>query len=137
MIEMDGFNFSLNETDLIVLAKLEELGGDVEACRNYYKELWGDGYAEWSEIYKLDEVLEGNYHGDGENLTDAIKAYVAKMLPASEESPELEGCVPVDEELGKLLQALMDKYSFNGVRNSWTKLCYYYKNLGPTPASAE
>lgn len=137
MIEMDGFNFSLNETDLIVLAKLEELGGDVEACRSYYKELWGDGYAEWAEIYKLDEVLEGNYHGDGEDLTEAIKAYVAKMLPASEKAPELEGCVPVDEELGKLLQALMDKYSFKGVRNSWTKLCYYYKNVGPTQVSAE
>ena len=35
------------------------------------------------------------------------------------------------EELAKLLQMLVDKYSFSGVENSWTKLCYYYDYLGP------
>ena len=44
--------------------------------------------------------------------------------------PELEGCVAVDAGLAELLQALMDKYSLSGVKNSWTKLCYYYKTLG-------
>jgi len=131
MIEMDGFNFSYNETDQIVMAKLGELGGDVDACRAYYKELWGDSYAEWEEIYKLEEVLEGTYHGPGKDLTAAIRAYTQKMIAASDAAPELEGCVPVDAELATLLQALMDKYSLSGVKNSWTKLCYYYKSIAP------
>jgi len=131
MIDMDAFNFSYNETDQMVMAKLEELGGDVNACREYYKNLWGDSYAEWEAIYKLEEVLAGKYHGAGEDLTDEINAYVQKMIAYSSDAPELEGCVPVDEELGKILQALMDKYSLSGVKNSWTKLCYYYKSVAP------
>lgn len=129
MIELGGFDFSVNETDQMVLAKLKELGGDVDACREYYKQIWGDQYTEWEAIYKLEEVLAGTYHGEGEDLTDKISAYMEKMLPTSNEAPELEGCVPVDEELAKLLQAIMDKYSFKGVRDSWTKLCYYYDTL--------
>jgi len=131
MIGMDAFNFAYNETDQMVMAKLEELNGDVDACREYYKNLWGDGYAEWEEIYKLEEVLAGKYHGTGADLTDAINAYVEKMIAYSSDAPELEGCVPVDEELGEILQALMDKYSLSGVKNSWTKLCYYYKSIAP------
>lgn len=130
MIEMGGFNFTLNETDQMVLAKLDEYKGDKDACLKYYKELWGDGYAEWAEIYKLEEVLEGKYHGDGADLTDAISAYLSKKLPKTDDAPELEGCVAVDAELASILQQLMDKYSFSGVENSWTKLCYYYKQLG-------
>jgi hypothetical protein len=37
----------------------------------------------------------------------------------------------VDARLAELLQMLMDKYTFAGVENSWTKLCYYYDELGP------
>ncbi len=132
MIEIGGFNFSLDEYDHIVLAKLGELGGDVDACREYYKQVWGDEYEYWAAEYKLEEVLAGKYHGSGEDLTEAIKAYIEKMIPASKEAPELEGCVAVDEGLAKILQALMDKYSFKNVRNSWTKLCYYYDTLNST-----
>jgi lipid A disaccharide synthetase len=35
------------------------------------------------------------------------------------------GCVAVDAELANILQQLMDKYTFEGVENSWLKLCYY------------
>ena len=130
MIAMGGFNFAYNETDQMVLATLKSFDGDVEACRAYYQELWGESYAEWEEIYKLEEVLAGIYHGAGKDYTNDIQAYVAKMLPSSNENPELEGCVPVDAKLAEMLQALMDKYSFKGVAHSWTKLCYYYKNVG-------
>ena len=129
MIEMGGFNFSLSDTDQMVIAKLNELGGDTAACRNYYKELWAEAYEEWEEIYKLEEVLAGTYHGEGEDLTEAIKEYAAKKIGASENAPELEGCVPVDEALAEILQQIMDKYSFKNVDHSWTKLCYYYKSL--------
>ena len=132
MIELDGFNFALSDTDQTVLAKLKELNGDKEACLNYYKELWGDAYAEWEAIYMLEEVLAGKYHADGTDRTEEIKAYLDKKIAYSEEHPELEGCVAVDAGLASLLQEIMDKYSFAGVRNSWTKLCYYYKTLNET-----
>ena len=131
MIGLSGFNFAVNETDQMVLGKLEEYNGDVNACREYYKTLWGDEYAEWEAIYKLEEVLEGTYHGGGEDKTEAITAYLSKMIE-SDTNPELVGCVPVDSELANILQMLMDKYSFKGVRNSWTKLCYYYKTFNAT-----
>lgn len=129
MIEMDGFNLLYSETDKIALAKLAELGGDVEACRTYYRELWGESYAEWEAVYKLEEIFAGKYHGVGQNYTEEMAAYLQKMIPASDEYPELEGCVPVDERLAEILQALMDEYTFKGVEHSWTKLCYYYKNI--------
>ena len=129
-IELGGFNFSYNEYDQQVVAKLAELNNDVDACREYYQGLWGEAYAEYAEIYKLEEVLYGTYHGEGEDLTDDIEVYLEKMIPASTDAPELEGCVAVDEELAKILQAYMDKYTFEGVEHSWTKLCYYYKNVG-------
>ena len=131
-IEIDGFDFSINEYDMIVRAKLKEFGGDKDACRNYYKEYWADQYEEWASIYMLEEILEGKTHGDGEDRTAEISAYLEKKILYSEEAPELEGCVPVDESLAKLLQEFIDKYSLEGVVNAWTKLCYYYKYVGPT-----
>ena len=131
MIEMDGFNLLYSETDKLVLAKLAELNGDVEACRAHYVAQWGESYAEWDAVYKLDEVFAGKYHGSGHNYTEEITAYLEKMIPASAENPELEGCVAVDARLAEILQALMDEYTFKGVEHSWTKLCYYYKNIAP------
>ncbi len=131
MIDLGGFNFSLNETDQMVLAKLKEYNNDINKCREYYKNLWGDTYTEWEAIYKLEEVFAGKYHGKGKDLTENIKAYIAKMIPASADAPELEGCVAVDKELAEILQALMDKYTFSGVDHSWTKVCYYYKSIAP------
>ena len=130
-IELGAFDFRYSETDAMVIAKLNEFGGDKDACRKYYEELWGESYEEWAAIYMLDDVLAGKYHGGGKDLTDAITEYTSKMIGYSSSAPELEGCVPVDAELAKILQAFMDKYSFAGVNNSWTKLCYYYKNIAP------
>lgn len=129
MINKGSFNFALSSTDQDILNKLNELDGDKDACRAYFREYWGDEYAEWAELWKLEEVLAGQTHGTGTDLTPAISAYFEKMIndPAT---PELAGCVAVDEELAALLQQIMDKYTFAGVRNSWTKLCYYYKSLG-------
>ena len=130
MIELDGFNFSLSETDQQVLTKLRELDGDTEACRAYYVDLWADTYEENAELYQLEDVLAVIYHGKGEDLTDDISAYLDKLI-TDESTPELVGCVPVDATLASILQRLMDKYTFEGVDHSWTKLCYYYKTVGP------
>ena len=64
------------------------------------------------------------------DYTAKIEEYVALMLD-EEGYPERQGCVMVDEELAGILQLLMDKFTFAGVENSWTKLCYYYEYLGP------
>ena len=130
MLERGGFNFSMSAYDQQVLAKLEELDGDVNACREYYKTLWGDSYAEYAAEWQLEAILAGDKHGSGIDLTEAASAYLDDLLTA-DDAPELEGCVAVDATLAQLLQKLMDKYTFSGVDHSWTKLCYYYKTLGP------
>ena len=130
MIALGGFDFSRNEYDDIVLKRLDLLDGDKDACRAYFREEWGEQYDYFADLYKLEEILAGSTHGEGENLTEAINAYLAKKLPATEEAPELAGCVPVDAELAEILQALIDKFSFEGVDHAWTKLCYYYKHVG-------
>jgi hypothetical protein len=76
-------------------------------------------------------VFDGIYHGNGEDYTEAISAYLEKMIVAGDGVPEeLVGCVAVDAELASLLQMLMDKFTFEGVENSWLKLCYYYDYMG-------
>ena len=54
----------------------------------------------------------------------------AKLAVDDPEHPERSGCVPVDEKLAQILQALMNKYTFDDVDHSWTKVCYYYKYIG-------
>lgn len=128
MIAKGGFNFAVSEYDKIILDQLALLNNDKNACRAYFKNEWQDAYDVWAEEYKLEEVLAGTLHGGGQNRTEEISVYLDKMIPLSEDAPELEGCVAVDEELAKLLQELIDKYSFQA-EHSWTKLCYYYKTI--------
>lgn len=127
MIDNGAFNFSLTESDQEIL-KYKDIYGD--ETKEKLKEIWGEQFEELAEIYMLDEVLAGKTHGTGKDLTDEIRPYLDKLIPASEDHPELEGCVAVDEPLAALLQALMDKYTFHGVDFSWAKLCYYYQYLG-------
>ena len=127
MIQRNAFNFALTESDQEILNYLALYG---DQTKEKLKEIWGDEYEGYAEIYKLDEVLAGKTHGRGQDLTADISAYLDKKLPASEDHPELEGCVAVDARLAELLQTLMDKYTFAGVENSWAKLCYYYQHLG-------
>ena len=58
-----------------------------------------------------------------------MRGYAEQIITG--EAPELEGCVKVDARLAEILQKLMDKYTFDGVDHSWTKLCYYYEYIGP------
>ncbi len=127
MIERDAFNFSLTESDQEILNYVALYG---DGTKDKLKEIWGEEFDALAEIYQLDEVLAGKTHGKGQDLTDDIKAYLDKKIPATAENPELEGCVPVDARLAELLQILMDKYTFAGVENSWAKVCYYYQHLG-------
>ena len=95
--------------------------------------LWGAEYATKYAEYKVDEVANGIYHGEWLDYTEKAKSYIDKMMDKTThpDNPELHGCVVVDKELAEILQILMDKFTFEGVEHSWTKLCYYYLHLGP------
>ena len=128
MIDMGGFDFSKTEGDLYILAFLEKRDFDVEATDAYLREMWGAEYDSYAEIYQLEDVYEGIYHGTGEDLTEEVRGYLKDML---KNPKELEGCIVVTERLAELLQMIMDKYTFENVDDSWIKMCYYYQNLGP------
>lgn len=128
-IDLGAFDFSKTENDLYILSFLEARDNDADKTREYFKTLWGEDYDAEAEEYKLEEVLAGKYHGKGPDLTEEIKGYLSKMYSGS--AKERVGCVPVDARLAEILQLLMDKYTFENVDHSWTKLCYYYDYLGP------
>ena len=128
MIEMGGFNFSLNETDGEILSYLKKNDGDVEKTKEYLEGLWGEDFDANADLYQIDDIFNGRYHGDGPDLTEEIRAYAAQI---DKSGSERDGCVAVDERLAEILQMLMDKYTFEDVDNSWLKICYYYDYLGP------
>lgn len=128
MIDMGGFDFSKTEDDLYILSFLEKRDFDVEKTDAYLREMWGDEYDAYADIYQLEDVYEGIYHGTGEDLTEEVRAYLDDVIKSPKER---EGCVVVTERLAELLQMIMDKYTFENVEDSWIKMCYYYQHLGP------
>ena len=142
MIELGAFNFARSEGDQYILDFLALNDNDVEKCDAYLRELWGEDYETYAEIYKIEEVYAGIWHGEGIDYTETVKAYLANIIQVGyneqlgetiEEGDARLGCVVVTAELAEILQLLMDKYTImNGVEpntwsveNSWTKLCYY------------
>ena len=83
----------------------------------------------YAALYQLEDVYEGIYHGNGEDLTEEVRAYLKDVITSGAE--ELRGCVVVTERLAEILQMVMDKYTFENVDDAWTKICYYYQYLGP------
>ena len=142
MIELGSFDFSRSEGDQYILNFLALNDNDPAKCDAYLREIWGDTYEEYAEIYKLQDVYAGIYHGNGQDYTALAKSYLSKVIKAgynaqlnetiAADDPRI-GCVVVTKELSDLLQILMDKYTLvNGtpenpisIENSWTKLCYY------------
>lgn len=129
LIALRGFDFQKTEDDLYVLSFLEARNNDVDATREYLKTMWGEDFEANAELYQIEDVFAGRYHGSGEDLTEEITGYLSKMYSGSDK--ERVGCVPVDARLAEILQLLMDKYTFENIDHSWTKLCYYYDYLGP------
>ncbi len=140
VIANGGFDLTYSDNDEFVLAninyytkELEKAGKPVTnaAILNELKIVWGENYETYYKEYKVEDVMNGIYHGPGGNYTEEMKAYLAQALPKTDENPELEGCIAVTAELAVILQKLMDKYTFAGAENSFTKICYYYRYLGP------
>lgn len=139
LIEDGAFNMYMTEKDRDAYVYF----------KNYYEkdgiaaleEYWGDSFEYYWEFYQMDDIIEGKYHGKGPDYTEAMRAYLDKIEDGTAGGedvvyPERQGCVPVDKELAVMLQAVMDKFTFANVKNSWTKLCYYYKTL-EAPLSVE
>ena len=128
MIDKGAFDFSISEDDQFILNYMAINDNDPEKTDEYLRGYWGEEYEAYAELYQVEDVYAGIYHGDGEDMTDEIKEYLDDIITSG--SKEKVGCVPVDEQLAQLLQLLMDKYTFENVENSWAKLCYYYDHLG-------
>lgn len=123
--------------DAELLNKIEQYRAEFNSNKktiaiDYFKALWGEDYEASAEIYQIEDVLNGVFHGIDVDYTELADKYIAKMITAETHpnNPELHGCVIVDEELAMILQAIMDKFTFEGVDHSWTKLCFYYKHVG-------
>jgi peroxiredoxin len=155
MIEAGAFDFRYSEEDLYVLNYLKKVDGDVEKCKADLKKELGDAYnAKYTDYdadgspytvtgFAVEEVLAGERHGMGNDESAIMLEYAKKIIKAGdtvtvvnedgtgtvevvvEEGSPMIGCVAVDAELAQILQKLMDKYTFQGVENSWLKLCYY------------
>ena len=128
LIELGAFDFSKDEADTYVLNAMSYNDNDPEKTRQYLKTLWGADYEENYELYKVEDVLAGIYHGSGEDYPEIMRQYEKKIITSG--AAELRGCVVVDEQLAEILQKVMDKYTFEGVETSWRKMCYYYNTVG-------
>ena len=105
MIEMGGFDFSKSETDGEIIAYLKQNDNDVDKTIEYLEKLWGEDYDANADIYQIDDIFAGRYHGDGEDRTEDIRKYLDKI---DKSGTELNGGEIVDEELAEILQQLMD-----------------------------
>lgn len=127
LIELGAFDFSKDENDTYILTALEYNDNDQEKTVQYLRTQWGADFETYYELYKVDEVFDGIYHGKGQDYTEIMRQYEKKIIQSG--ASELRGCVVVDEQLAEILQLLMDKYTFEGVETSWRKMCYYYDSL--------
>ncbi|MBQ7386845.1 MAG: redoxin domain-containing protein, partial [Clostridia bacterium] len=134
MIAANAFDFSRSEDDQYILNVMNLYGGDKNKTIEHLKAEWGTDYDTYYELYKVEDVLAGIYHGTGADYTDLMRSYISKKITVGYNSLLGEtiaagdsriGCVVVDAQLATVLQILMDKYTFAGVENSWTKVCYY------------
>ena len=136
------------DKDMKALEYLEIYNADgKDALKAYWDSefssiLPGDGenvsdVSEWRfnyfwNYYKMDDVIEGIYHGKVTDYTDEMLAYVAKMENDVDNNPERQGCVAVTRELAEILDTLIAREVFEDVQNGWLKFCYYYNILGET-----
>ena len=138
--DADG-NPTKSENDEYILGLLKSMSSNTQYntkdnFRAFLKNYWGDSHQGYMEEYKVEDVLAGIYHGNGEDYTDDISKYLDKVIKVGynaqlgttiSEGDERIGCVIVDKNLAELLQIVMDKYTFEDIEYSWAKLCYYHQ----------
>ncbi len=124
LLSSGAFDFSKSENDQHAIAKGWDKMTDEELLAEWGADLFDENY----ELYQIEDLRRSVYHGSGEDYTERVRWYAENRMIGSDstDAEELYGCVAVDAELGEILQKLMDKMTFKGVENSWTKICYYY-----------
>ena len=127
LLDQGAFDGSKTEEDDFVLKALAINDNDQAKTIEYLKNYWGEDYETYYQLFLVDEVFAGKYHGTGKDLSDVVRKYLSKMEKGNNER---QGCVVLTEELAEALQILMDKYTFKNVDHSWRKLCYYYDYMG-------
>ncbi|MBO5287213.1 MAG: redoxin domain-containing protein [Clostridia bacterium] len=140
LIAKNYFDFRLTEIDHMAYyykTTCYDVGGTAALAKAWECE---DGSAEFEENwahYQMDDIIAGIYHGNpnAPDYSDLIEEYSKKMLNEKDDEgnylfPERQGCVIVDKNLAVALQALMEKFTFENVADSWTKLAYYYERIG-------
>ncbi len=159
LCDIGAFNFAITEVDQMAIAYLDRYGldgledawgADYEHNYKYYQiddileekyhGYYVDGvYKSFGYEYVTDEltgeitmVLQEIPKNavPAPDYTALIKKYAELVHNSDTEDVERQGCVAVTKELAEALQTLMDKFTFEGVEHSWTKLCYYYEYLG-------
>ena len=118
----DGYYHELRADDTIGSIVYVDFSLPTSIFDYSLKELISKGAFDFSVSETGEKVDENGLPITGKNLTLEISSYLESMI----DNGELEGMIPVDARLAELLQMLMDKYTFKGVKNSWLKLCYYY-----------
>ncbi len=88
-----------------------------------------DGDFNFTQNEELDADKRNDY-------TAKMQEYISTKMIVSDgvygsEASLSAGCIAVNEEMAEILQCFVDAYSFKGVPNAWTKLCYYFEYLGP------
>ncbi|MBQ9804945.1 MAG: hypothetical protein IJW49_00325 [Clostridia bacterium] len=129
-------DYTKTDKDVTILEYIELYPSNYE---DKLKTLWGDAY---DQSY-VDDVVAGIYHGNltdyargqvtaGVDYTEIMQAYLESedMILNSEDAPEMNGCIAADMQLAMILQHLVDKYSFSGVTNAWSKLCCFWEQHG-------
>lgn len=157
--DIGGFNFAITEVDQEAISLLnnytvdelrEKWGEKFETNWKYYQmddiidekyhgyvvdgEYFSSGYVYITDFDTGETIMELQKAPLGAELapdyTALIEKYEELVHNSETEFVERQGCVAVTKELAEALQMLMDKFTFEGVENSWTKLCYYYNYLG-------
>lgn len=124
--------FSLSILEMLEIGEADDVLPINKAFDFRYDELGNSLVNE--DGYLLDEDGNIYYDENGDPITvpdctATVRHYITENMITDTDS-ELYGMVKVDENFANILQLLMDKYTFAGIENSWTKLCYYFKYLG-------
>ncbi len=133
-------DYSKTEKDVTILEYIKSYPTNYEAK---LREAFGD---EYDQAY-VDDVVNGIYHGSindyakgqttaSVDYTAIMEAYINSDAVIDDPDSPMYGCMIVNAEIAEILQHLVDKFSFSGVENAWSKLCCYWQQYGPDYAPA-
>ena len=121
-----GINYKLNPADgyYYELKDNGELGSPIYADFKYTTGIFEETLVQVATKGGFMASENGTFDEVGYQMTVEFASYIQDQYTEG----ELDGLVKVDQRLMELLQYLMDKYTFENVKDSWLKLCYYNRS---------